>query len=118
MELWARDFNCKRELKQCSLGYHKALKKVLKVPWSVSNHQVCEANILLTFDGFKRYKILRFVHRIFNDKPFFMINCFNFLLSSSVILNEVDYFMRSIYNVSNFLDNDIDALYTFSILAA
>ena len=87
MEFWARAFNCKRELKQCSIGYHTALKKILKVPWSVSNHQVCEALGLLKFDDFKRYNILRFLHRIFNDKQFFMINCFNFLLSSSVILN-------------------------------
>ena len=39
-----------------------------------------------------------------------MTKCFNFLLSNSLILREVDNFMINIYDVHVFLENDIDAL--------
>ena len=36
-ELWFENFNCKTIKKQFAIGYHKAVKKILQVPWREGN---------------------------------------------------------------------------------
>ena len=104
-ELWYRNFNCKMSLKQFSIGFHKSLKKIIGASWSDSNHIVCDAVGLLTFNDFVNFKILKFTHRLFNNRPFFLNKPLTFLKNNSVILNELNVLMKSTYQVEDFLTN-------------
>ena len=52
MELWFNLRGCSTLLNQFSVGFHKAIKKIFNVPYYFSNHDVCEAAGLFTFQHF------------------------------------------------------------------
>ena len=60
-ELWFENFNCKTVKKQFAIGYHKAVKKFLQVPWRESNHAVCNALNLLVFDDLINLRSVKFL---------------------------------------------------------
>ena len=110
--LWFNNKHCKIALKQFSVGYHKALKKILNVPWSERNHIVCWHLGILHFKDYINMNRLRFVFKIFNDSPPFLRKNYSYYVLNSVMLKETNIFMIDEYDVMNFLDNDIEALYS------
>lgn len=109
-ELWFRNFDCKVEIKQFSIGYHKALKKILRIPWSERNHHVCNAVNLLVFNDFINLRLVKFCHKIFKCRPFYVFKCFYYFKDYSSLFKHCDLLMLNSYGVNNFIENDIDAL--------
>ena len=99
--------------KSFEIGYHKAIKKMLNVPWGVSNHDACEALQLLTFKNFIHANQIKFIFRIFNssNKPnCFIDKCSMFLKRHSAFLNNIVNIFKDFYNIDNIFSNDLDAL--------
>ena len=109
-ELWFENFNCKTIKKQFAIGYHKAVKKILQVPWRESNHAVCNALNLLVFDDLINLRSVKFCHKIFRFKPFYIFKCFYYFKDNSCLYKHCDHLMMNTYGVRDFIDNDIDAL--------
>ena len=110
--LWCGVSGSKTVLKQFSVGFHKAIKKILKVPWRASNHVVCQMVDLVTLPHIINMQKLKFVYRCFNSPSRFNFLSKNFVYLSfnSEFLREMDFIMTNEYNVILFLDNDLDAL--------
>ena len=96
--------------KQLSISYHIALKKLLYIPKYFSNHYVCDALNLLTFDHFMNLKLLKFYFWLYNcESPCFCHHKCYFLKFSN-IKKSIDKIGYKEYNVANIFDNDIDAI--------
>ena len=108
--LWFGNFRCKRQLDQFAVGYHKAIKKILKVPYGASNHDCCEILGLLTFKHFLNSARLKFILRILKIPCVFISKIVPFLKIKSICFNELELLFKDVYNVNNILDNDKEAL--------
>ena len=86
--MWFVNMRCKSELKQFSVAYHKAIKKILKVPNGVSNHECCQILNLLTFEHFINFNKFRFIYNIFKKPCSFIWKNLSFLLRNSIFLKE------------------------------
>ena len=109
--LWFNNFNCTKVFNQFAVAYHKAIKKILCVPYYSSNHECCEVLNLLTFKHFINFNKLRFIHNIFNSPCDFIYKNFSFLKNYSKFYNECEHILSSVYSVhSDLISNDIDAI--------
>ena len=109
-ELWFNNFNCKIVIHQFSVGFHKAIKKMIGAPWRESNHIVCKMTGMVTFEHILDINRIRFLYKILKYPPKFIENNFSFFINSSFLMNEIEFLIMTKYNVDNFLDNDLDAL--------
>ena len=110
LELWFGPYKCITNLKKFAVGYHRAVKKIFKVPDRESNHLVCELAGILTFDHYSNWNKIKFVYKIFKEPPDFIDKNFNFMFLNSKLLNEVSAILDNVYQVHDLLSNDIDAL--------
>ena len=109
-ELWFYNKNAKSNLKQFSVGYHKAIKKILGLSYHESNHYACQEAKLYTFDHLiNKFKIL-FVMRIFTNPCSFIRSLLSFIRVSSVMYNEVCELLSNTYDIDSLEDNDKDAI--------
>ena len=111
--LWIEDSLKGKYFKSFEIGYHKAIKKILGVPWGVSNHEACEALGLLTFRHFIHLNQVKFVFRIFNSHSIlngFIEKSFMFLKKHSIFLSNICNVFKNTYGVDNVLTNDLDAI--------
>ena len=109
-ELWFYNKNAKSNLKQFSVGYHKAIKKLLGLSYHESNHYACQEAKLYTFDHLiNKFKIL-FVMRIFTNPCSFIRSLLSFIRVSSVMYNEVCELLSNTYDIDSLEDNDKDAI--------
>ena len=110
--LWFRNFGCSLSLHQLAVGYHKAIKKILKVPYGASNHDCCEIVNLLTFNHFLNFIRLKFIFRIFYRPCKFTFKINSFLKFKSCYLDKFQNVFKSLYDVDDILYNDLNALIT------
>ena len=109
-DLWFYDKKCKQALHQLTVGYHKAIKKLLGVSTHESNHFVCQESSLFTFEHLLNKLKLFLILRVFNDPCAFIEKTLNFLVLSSVLLNEIrDIFIHN-YEIELLFEQDREAL--------
>ena len=99
-------------LKQFSISYHKAIKKLLHFSSHESNHFACQEAQLLTFQHlFNNAKIMSAL-RLFSQPCIFIRKTIDFLYISSLLLNDVLFILRRDYDIDSLYDNDRDAIYS------
>ena len=107
-ELWFGDN--KSACKQFEIGYHKAIKKILKVSTHESNHYVCQETSLYTFEHFiNKQKILASL-RFINKPCIFIEKILSFLTISSFFFRDIYSILDNRYNLDSLTDNDKDAI--------
>ena len=107
-ELWIG--NNKSAYKQFEIGYHKAIKKILKVSTHESNHYVCQEASLYTFEHFiNKQKILSSL-RYINKPCIFIEKILSFLTVSSFFFRDVYSMLNTNYELDSLTDNDRDAI--------
>ena len=109
-ELWYGDYKCIMALKQFAVGYHRSIKKIFKIPDSESNHLICEVAGLITFNHHLNLSKIKFIHRTFNNPPYFIKKNFYFMFLNSQLLNEAYSILKNVYKVDDLLNNDLQAL--------
>ena len=108
--LWFYNFGTKKNLDQFAVAYHKAIKKILRIPYGASNHDCCELVDMLTFKHFLNLKKIKFLFGIFNTSSNFISKSLMFLKMNSVFLSEMDSVFNDVYSITDILDNDLDAI--------
>ena len=108
--LWFRNFGCNSSLHQLAVGYHKAIKKILKVPYGASNHDCCEIINLLTFNHFFNSIRLKFLFRILFRPCKFIFKIASFLKLKSVYLEELQNVFKIVFRVYDISSNELIAL--------
>ena len=105
---WSNLNLSKGAYKQFEVGYHKAVKKILNIPYYESNHLACQSLGLLTFNHLINLHIIRFIKSIYNNKCKFLNKCmFSINLQ---ILKDGNNILKNIYGVDDILVNDFIAL--------
>ena len=108
--LWLNTQKNKRLIKEFSIGYHKALKKILNVPYFYRNHLVCEFLGLVTLEHQLNIERIRFIYKIFQNPPIFLKKNYNYFRQSSYFFYDVSFIIKKIYDIDDLLDNDLDAI--------
>ena len=108
--LWFYNVNCNMAFKHFGIGYHKAVKKILGVPWREHNHIICRVAGILTFDKHLDVSLLRLAFKFFRNPPVFISRNFTFLSLNSYLLKECNSIFCDKYDVTDFIENDYDAL--------
>ena len=109
-DLWFYDEKCKHSLHQFAVGYHKAIKKLLEVSTHESNHFVCQEASLFTFEHLLNKLKLFLILRVFIDPCAFVEKTFNFLMLSSVFLNEIRDVFIDKYDIELLFEQDRDSV--------
>ena len=110
-ELWFGNRNAKGNFKQFSVGYHKAVKKLIGVSYHESNHYACQEAQILMFDHYVFSLKVNFLFRLYRHPCEFIRKNMHFLLISSVFFNEVNAFASVKYSIDSIFDNDEDAIF-------
>ena len=109
-ELWIANNNSAGSFKQFKLGYHKAIKKILKVSTHESNHFVCQEAGLHTFEHFiNKQKILAGLRFMYNPCDF-IEKTKVFLTVSSFFYTDIYDLLSNIYGLESLFHNDRDAI--------
>ena len=109
-ELWIGGKFSHRSLKQFSIGYHKAIKKLIGVSYHESNHYSCQEAQTFTFEHYINSMKVNFFFRLYMFPCNFMKKIFGDLSVSSVFFNEVCELVKRKYDISDLMDNDKDAV--------
>ena len=109
---WANFENCKGKLHALGVAYHKALKKMLNVPWSSRNHIVCEALCLQTFEHLINRQLISFLFHIYRNNSQCVMPLKYFLLHDSELLVHVTKTFQDKYGLIDIFSNDLQAIYS------
>ena len=97
-ELWWDTKGCKGLIRQCSVAYHNALKKICSVSRMESNHDLCEFLDMFTFNHFLNYRPICFYLSIKNFKSRCIQPLKSYFNYNSIFINDVETFSREIYD--------------------
>ena len=109
-EMW---FNLKGSTKQfhdLEIYYHKAIKRMLNLPKTESNHYACEQAGLPILKHFINKKIVTFLFSVVNSKSPCLASLKYYYRHSSFLKNVVCKKFTDDYNIHNLMENDLDAL--------
>ena len=88
-ELWIGHCCSSNALKQFSIGYHKAIKKIIKVSYHESNHYACQEAHLFTFEHLVNKIKVSTAYRLIKSPCEFFIRVNDFMKFSSVLYRDV-----------------------------
>ena len=109
-ELWFDDHCSPSPLKQFSVGFHKAIKKLLNLSYHESNHFACqEANIFTLQHFINKNKIMQAL-RILTRPCNFICKNMCFFNLSSIFLKNTYVLLETFYGLDSLLCNDKDAI--------
>ena len=109
-ELWMGNSKSTESFKQFAIGYHKAIKKILKVSTHESNHFVCQEAGVFTFEHFvNKQKILAGI-RFMSARCDFVWKAKSFLTISSFHFKDIYDILFNTYSIESLTQNDRDAL--------
>ena len=105
VELWYNSLNCTSTMKKFEVGFHKAIKKIVRWPNYVSNHYVCNLVNLFTFKHYIDWIKTRFVYKLIKSENILISLLNDFFVKDSFIFKDIEHILESDYNVVNFMDN-------------
>ena len=109
-DLWLNSKGSVNTLNQFSVAYHKAIKKILGLSTRESNHFACQEAQMFTFDNFlNRLRVISVI-RFFKSPCAFIAKNLSFLRISSSFYEAVNEIFSSTYDITDILDNDLDAI--------
>ena len=109
-ELWIGNNKSLGSFKQFKIGYHKAIKKILKVSTHESNHFVCQEAGLYTFEHYvNKQKILAGIRFIYSPCEFIKKTKL-FLTVSSFFYGDLYDLISNVYDLESLFHNDRDAI--------
>lgn len=109
-ELWTSSSGCSAALRQFSVAYHNAIKKIIGVTTRSSNHVACNHVNMPTFKHLLNRKLLGFMFFLKKcSSPCFSKFKYQFM-NHSLFVKEFNIIFYREYNLINILDNDKDAL--------
>ena len=109
-EVWLSRKGCSTVIRQFSVAYHAALKKLLGLPKYISNHYVCSILDLFTFEHFLNSNLINFFKWLSScNSPCFITHKLYFL-KHSYFGKCVDALVFSAYEFTDVLNNDKDAI--------
>ena len=109
-EMWHNLKGCSASFNELRMSYHKSLKKLHGIPYRTSNHDVCDASGLFTFDHYLSQRLLSFIFRIEGMKNWFLGHMKSFLIKRSDLMQGVSNRFQNMYSIDNIFDNDYEAL--------
>ena len=109
-ELWIGSCRSLNALKQFSVGYHKAIKKIINVSYHESNHYACQEAHLFTFEHLVNKSKIATAFRLMKNPCEFFMKTKDFMLFSSVLYKNVSELLQQKYGVDSLIDNDYEAL--------
>jgi hypothetical protein len=109
-ELWYNSIRCNAVARKFEVGFHKAIKKIIKCPNYVSNHFVCNHLNLLTFKHYVNWIKIRFAYKLTFSNNILIQLLQKYFINDSFIMNEIRATLENSYDVIDFLENDLDAL--------
>ena len=109
-ELWFNMKNSKQEFHALEIAYHKAIKKMLGLPWRESNHYACEVADMPVFKHFINQRILGFLFNLINSKSLCVAPLRNYFRSDSFLVKHVKQVFNDVYSIDNLFFNDINAI--------
>ena len=110
-ELWVCRNKCSRSIKDLSIGYHFALKKILGFPKFYSNHFTCDIFNAFTLENFINTKCIIFFFIWLSRNNCSSFNPFkHYFLTNSHFKRNIERICIEKYNISNVLSNDLDAI--------
>ena len=98
------------EFKTVKVSYHKALKRILGVPYWYSNHDVCNYLNFKTFDNLVNLNVFKLLFQLKYTKSPCMIYLKYYLMNDSELVYNANQTARAVYGFSDILDNDFDAI--------
>ena len=109
-ELWFGGSYSTTLLKDFAVGYHKAVKKILKLSYHESNHYACQEAQVFTFKHFIHKCKITAALRVLNRPCNFIQKILGFFKVSSKFLQDVYCILNDFYNIDSLLYNDIQAI--------
>ena len=109
-EMWFHNDKGLTSLKHFSVGYHKAIKKILNLSYHESNHFACQEASLLTFDHYLNKISYTSARRLITKPCIFMYKVRDYLNVSSVFLSEVKEIFLKVYDIELLFEQDMDAV--------
>ena len=97
-------------LKQFSVGYHKAIKKIIGVSYHESNHYACELTNLHTFENYINKTRISFLYRILKSPCKAIKSNFTFFKFFSNLAINVNKLLNTKYQITDLMENDRDAV--------
>ena len=109
-ELWNDNKKTVGNIKQFSVGYHKAIKKMLGLSYRESNHYACErANMLMFCHLINKNKIY-FIKNLLKRPCILIEKLMTFLDISSKFIQEAYEILKTKYQIESIKENDKDAI--------
>ena len=112
-EFWLRGHSVGSSavLRQFSVSYHSAIKKLLNLSSHESNNFACQEAQLLTFQHFiNKIKIMSTL-RLFSQPCHFIRKILDYLYIKSCLLKDVINILKVEYDIDSLLDNDREAMF-------
>ena len=109
-EVWINTKNCQGLLKELSVGYHKAIKKILGTSYHESNHYVCEAAKLLTFENYSNKIRIMFHYRLLKRPCKAILKNYNFFKNISCFATDINTILSTKYQIDDLVVNDKQAV--------
>ena len=109
-ELWSNLSGSVDEFDSFSVNYHLCIKNFMNTSIIHSNHDICEEAGLLTFKHLTKLKLITFVFNLFESRSVCFAPFKFYFLFYSHFINNVNNEIARLYNISNILDNDKDAI--------
>jgi len=111
LDMWSEHLLMSRHIHKVSVAYHKSVKKVANLNLWDSNHRACESIGVDTFPHLVSKRLLsHYVTLMTTNCPALKVLRYHFLYNSRVKTNLDKVFVEQ-YGLSNFIENDVDALY-------
>ena len=109
-ELWFSNYQSSGSFKSLSIGYHKAIKKILGLSYHESNHFACQEAQLLTFENlFNKIHIFGTLRLLIKPCNFIRRSA-GFLSVYSVSHKETYRMLSSKHEIESLLENDRSAI--------
>ena len=109
-ELWFGGSYSITLMKDFGIGYHKAVKKILKLSYHESNHYACQEAQVFTFSHFINKCKITAALRVLNNPCNFIRKILDFFMVSSIFLQDVYSVLRDFYDIDSLLFNDKQAI--------
>ena len=109
-ELWIDSYRSLSAIRQFSVGYHKAIKKIINVSYHESNHYSCQEAHLFTFEHLLNKSKIATAFRLMKNPCEFFMKTKDFISFSSVLYRNVFKLLQQTYGVDSLADNDYEAL--------
>jgi hypothetical protein len=110
--LWDQMYGAENEIKSFSVNYHKAVKRIARVPNRYSNHDICDQTGLLLFKHLLNFRMVSYLFQIRNSKSECLTPYIHHLTHYSSMAVNVKNIFANLYGISDIFDNDIEAIYS------